>query len=68
MVKVVRGEPDPAELAALVLALALCTAAAPAREGGEPAGRAWSDPAWRPGAIPRPRPRPGAWRLSGLPV
>ena len=53
--RVVRGEPDDAELAALLVAFAALTdAPAP------PAiGSGWSETSWRPG--------PDAWRLSGLP-
>jgi hypothetical protein len=56
--RVLRGKPDAAELAALVVALAVVRPpAAPAR----PSRRAWADCA---AAAPR---RPGAWRRSGLP-
>jgi hypothetical protein len=58
--RIVRGEPDDAELAALLVVLA--------RRAPDPGGRhprsAWSDPEWRSGVR---RPRPGAWRRSGLP-
>jgi hypothetical protein len=69
-IRVVRGRPDDAELAALVAALLAATAPAPAGAGASASASAsartpWSDPAWR-----RDTPltaRPGAWRLSGLP-
>jgi hypothetical protein len=60
VLRIVRGDPSPEELAALT---ALVTAAS--GEPDEPAvplrGR-WSDPAW---SHQRPlRPGPGAWRTS----
>jgi hypothetical protein len=60
--RVVRGEPTPEELAALVAVLATRSAAvAPA-----PAVRsAWADPARRLG---RTSPGPSAWRRSALPA
>ncbi|KDN18878.1 acyl-CoA carboxylase epsilon subunit [Amycolatopsis rifamycinica] len=60
--RVVRGQPDDVELAALVAALLVAAAPVPVPA---PARPAWADPAWR-----RDAPlvaRPGAWRLSGLP-
>ncbi|WP_328450696.1 acyl-CoA carboxylase epsilon subunit [Amycolatopsis sp. NBC_00438] len=60
-IRVVRGLPDDAELAALIAAL-LAASAAPAEA---PARSPWADPAFR-----RDTPlaaRQGAWRLSGLP-
>ncbi|HYT11113.1 MAG TPA: acyl-CoA carboxylase subunit epsilon [Mycobacteriales bacterium] len=61
--QVVRGEPTPGELAALVAVLAAWAGAA-----GRPAPRprsAWADPAAR---LRRPlRPGPDAWRRSVLP-
>lgn len=59
---VVRGHPQDAELAALLVVLAAVT-------GGEGAPGAtprspWADPSR---SHPGPRPGPGAWRLSGLP-
>jgi hypothetical protein len=58
-----RGNPDDAELAALLVVLA-------ALAGGNlpepaPAPSAWADPAWRTGAPGRLG--PAAWRLAGLP-
>jgi Acyl-CoA carboxylase epsilon subunit len=61
--RVVRGEPTPEELAALVTVLAArSAAAAPA-----PVVRsAWADPARRLGRTHRPG--RGAWRRSALPA
>ncbi|MGX7827694.1 acyl-CoA carboxylase subunit epsilon [Actinokineospora sp. 24-640] len=61
LLKVVRGNPDPAELAALTVVV--LAAAAPG--GDQPAGSVWSA---RTGQIRRPLDHgPGAWRASGLP-
>jgi hypothetical protein len=60
--RVVRGEPTPTELAALVAVLAarsVPAAAAPRVLS------AWAAPARRLGV---PRPGPGAWRRSALPA
>lgn len=60
--RVVRGEPTPVELAALVAVLAARAAAGP----GPPGPRsAWADPAARLGVPPAPG--PSAWRRSALP-
>ena len=61
--RVVRGDPTPEELAALVTVLAARAAAGAA----EPrrARSTWADPAARLRAPLRPG--PGAWRRSGLP-
>ncbi|OZM75064.1 acetyl-CoA carboxylase biotin carboxyl carrier protein subunit [Amycolatopsis antarctica] len=63
LLRVVRGDPDDAELAALTAVLA---AASPVPGGGGPVRRsAWAD---RAAALRHlPRPGPGAWRASGLP-
>jgi len=63
--RVVRGEPDDAELAALTVVLA-AAASAPAPEAGTPVRRgAWVD---RQAMMRRPlHPGPGAWRASTLP-
>jgi hypothetical protein len=61
--RVVRGEPDPEELAALVAVLARLAATRAARRPAPPprAGR-WGDPA---AALRRPlRPSPGAWAAA----
>ena len=64
LLRVVRGEPDDAELVALtavVLGLASTPRPAPAR----PEPSAWAD---RTSALRRTLPHgPGAWRASGLP-
>lgn len=63
LVRVVRGEPDEVELAALVAGIFAAVAGAP-DEGAAVAGPApWSDHARRLGAGPAPG--PGAWRWSG---
>ncbi|MGW5717636.1 acyl-CoA carboxylase subunit epsilon [Amycolatopsis sp. NPDC003865] len=60
-IRVVRGEPDDGELAALVAVLEALARARPA----EVAKRsAWADPARR---AREPRAAADAWRLSGLP-
>jgi hypothetical protein len=61
--QVVRGEPTPEELAALVAVLAARSVpvAAPPRVRS-----AWSDPARGFGLVRRPG--PGAWRRSALPA
>lgn len=65
LLRVVHGEPDAAELAALT---SVVLAAARVPTAGAPAARssAWADRA----ALTRrvPRPGPGAWRASGLPT
>ena len=68
LLRVVRGNPTPAEFAALVAVIsAKQRAAATAREqhgqrGGEPGWAAY----WRRSRQPL-RPGPGAWRASALP-
>lgn len=63
MLRVVRGEPSDAELAALATVLAGLSAAAP---GPAPAPRsAWGDPARM--LADRRHPGPDAWRRSALP-
>jgi Acyl-CoA carboxylase epsilon subunit len=62
LLRVVRGEPSPEELAALVAVLAAGTAAAPA---ARPPRSAWSDPARLLGVH---APGPSAWRRSALPA
>ncbi len=54
---VVRGNPDDASLAALVLVLTLL--GDPAAAGSPPARTRWTGDSWRPA--------PGAWRSSALP-
>ncbi|MER6814713.1 acyl-CoA carboxylase subunit epsilon [Actinomadura nitritigenes] len=69
--QVVRGDPSPEEVAALVAVLtARARAAAAARDGGEPRTSRWADRTRlvRATAAGGLRPRgPGAWRASGLP-
>ncbi|WP_051898593.1 acyl-CoA carboxylase subunit epsilon [Sciscionella sediminilitoris] len=64
MLRVVRGTPDDAELAALTAVLA---AAGGSKPTGEPKQRRsrWAD---RAALLRRPlHPGPGAWRASGMP-
>ncbi|MER8044940.1 acyl-CoA carboxylase epsilon subunit [Streptomyces sp. NPDC094032] len=70
MIKVVRGNPTPEELAAalaVVQARAAATAAAAARGGGPGVPEGWSDPA-RIARSVRPRPGPRSWARSYWPV
>jgi hypothetical protein len=60
--RIVRGEPTGAEVAALVAVLAARAAAAPAPA---PPRSSWADPTRRLGLPPRPG--PGAWRRSAPP-
>jgi hypothetical protein len=63
LLRVVRGDPEPAELAAL-LAVVSAKAAATA-DPADPAPSGWSDPARR--LRPVPAAGPGAWRRSATP-
>ncbi|HEX5496448.1 MAG TPA: acyl-CoA carboxylase subunit epsilon [Mycobacteriales bacterium] len=64
VVRVVRGDPTPEELAALVTVLTTVAAGAPAARP-TPAGSGWGD---RGSLLRRPlHPGPGAWRASALP-
>ncbi|MFJ7066687.1 acyl-CoA carboxylase subunit epsilon [Streptomyces sp. NPDC101115] len=70
MIKVVRGNPTPEELAAalaVVQARAAATAAAAAAGGGPTVPEGWSDPA-RIARNVRPRPGPRSWARSYWPV
>jgi hypothetical protein len=60
-IRVVHGDPDDGELAALV---AVLQAARVAREPATPGPSVWGDPAWR---AREPRAAVEAWRMSGLP-
>jgi hypothetical protein len=67
LLRVVRGDATPEEIAALVAVLMARRGAAggPARRPGRPARGAWSD---RSRLMRRPlHPGPGAWRRSVLP-
>jgi Acyl-CoA carboxylase epsilon subunit len=61
--RIVRGEPDAAELAALLAVVAARAAARPAP--AEPVRSSWADPARRLRAAPAAG--PGAWRRSATP-
>ncbi|GGY04791.1 MULTISPECIES: acyl-CoA carboxylase epsilon subunit [Streptomyces] len=70
MIKVVRGNPTPEELAAalaVVQARAAATAAASAGAGGPAVPEGWSDPS-RIARTVRQRPGPRAWARSYWPV
>ncbi|MFD3665119.1 acyl-CoA carboxylase subunit epsilon [Streptomyces sp. NPDC058659] len=70
MIKVVRGNPTPEELAAalaVVQARAAATAAASAEGGGPAIPEGWSDPS-RIARTVRHRPGPRAWARSYWPV
>ena len=67
MLRVVRGNPTPAEIAAVVSVLAARTSAAGARAGG---GQAETPSRWndRSRAVRAPLPHgPDAWRASAFP-
>lgn len=65
VLRVVRGNPDDAELAALTAVVAAAASAAPEPEKPERTSF-WAD---RSALVRRPLPQPGsgAWRASGLP-
>lgn len=63
LLRIVRGEPTPEEVAALV---AVLTARASAVPPAPPVRPAWSDPGRRLGFTHRPG--PGAWQRSALPA
>ncbi len=63
ILRVERGQPDEAEIAALLVVLAGLARCAPPEP--EPTPSAWADPAWHTGAPGRLG--PAAWRLAGLP-
>lgn len=65
ILRVVRGEPGPEEVAALVAVLSTIAGAADAGSVPRPKRSAWSDPGWLIGAPVHPG--PGGWRASGLP-
>ncbi|KUL38613.1 hypothetical protein ADL22_17740 [Streptomyces sp. NRRL F-4489] len=70
MIKVVRGNPTPEELAAALAVVKARAAAVAAGPGQEAAGRGseWSDPAATVPARARlPHPGPRAWRTSFWP-
>lgn len=67
VLRVVRGDATPEEIAAVIAVVTAANARASAAAGEAPAPRvsAWRDPAHR---MRRPLPHgPGAWRASALP-
>ena len=66
MIKVVRGNPTPEELAAALAVVQVRAAAASAAEEHAPHASEWSDPAR---LVPRrvPHPGPRAWRTTYWP-
>lgn len=65
LLRIVRGNPDDAELAALTAVVAVA-ASAPRGRPAEPSRRSWwSDRSSLLGS--QPRPGNGAWRASSLP-
>ena len=63
LLRVVRGDPTPEELAALVAVVGARASSGPGT--GAPGRSAWSDPVR---AVRTPvRPGPGGWRRSALP-
>ncbi|RKN47264.1 acyl-CoA carboxylase epsilon subunit [Streptomyces hoynatensis] len=69
MIRIVRGNPTPEELAAAVAVVQARVAAAAGAEATSRQARipAWSDPA-RNVPRPLPAPAPGAWRTSYWPA
>ncbi|MEE1927870.1 acyl-CoA carboxylase subunit epsilon [Streptomyces sp. TRM 70351] len=67
MIKVVRGNPTPEELAAALAVVQARAAAAASAESGARNVSGWSDPAR---LVPRrlPHPGPGAWRTTFWPA
>ncbi|MYW06032.1 acyl-CoA carboxylase subunit epsilon [Streptomyces sp. SID3343] len=66
MMKVVRGEPTPEELAVIVAVVAAKAAAGGGTEAPARTRSVWNAPER---LVRRPqRPGPGAWRASGWPV
>lgn len=67
MIKVVRGNPTPEELAAALAVVQARAAAAAAAEPGSGPASEWSDPAR---LVPRrvPHPGPRAWRTTFWPA
>jgi hypothetical protein len=62
-IRVTRGNPAPAELAAVLAVLLTARSAAPAAP--EPARSRWAEHAFVRATLPRPGPR--SWRASALP-
>jgi len=65
LLRVVRGNPDDAELAALTAVVAGLAGTGPAEPTQQRRRSLWADPAHRLGTPVRPG--PGAWRASALP-
>ncbi|MBY8883983.1 acyl-CoA carboxylase subunit epsilon [Streptomyces sp. PTM05] len=67
MIKVVRGNPTPEELAAALAVVQARTASGEDTEGGGTPLRAWADPARSPALRPLPRAGAGVWRTAFWP-
>ena len=65
LLRVVHGNPDDAELAALTAVVAGLASTGSAEPSQHPRRSLWADPAHRLGTPPRPG--PGGWRASALP-
>ncbi len=68
MIKVVRGNPTPEELAAALAVVQARATAVPGGTGGARALNAWADPARNITLRRMPRPGPTAWRSTYWPV
>ncbi|MFT2019862.1 acyl-CoA carboxylase epsilon subunit [Streptomyces sp. 796.1] len=68
MIKVVRGNPTPEELAAALAVVRARAAAAGAAADGADAPEEWSDPARTVPGRRLPHPGPKAWRTTFWPV
>ncbi|MEV4431876.1 acyl-CoA carboxylase epsilon subunit [Streptomyces sp. NPDC049555] len=68
MIKVVRGNPTPEELAAALAVVQARAAAGAAAPPDAPALTQWSGPARLAAARRAPRPGPGAWRTTYWPA
>ncbi|MGY0061013.1 acyl-CoA carboxylase epsilon subunit [Streptomyces sp. LZ34] len=67
MIKIIRGNPTPEELAAALAVVQARAAAAAAAAQGEGAPPEWSDPARTIPARRVPHPGPRAWRTTYWP-
>ncbi|MDT3400165.1 acyl-CoA carboxylase subunit epsilon [Streptomyces sp. B1866] len=68
MIRVVRGNPTPEELAAALAVVRARAVAAAAADGGEDHQAEWSDPARTIPSLRAPQPGPTAWRTTYWPA